>query len=87
MTVKELTLDTISSATALAIADRYGEPEWLRQTRQAAWETFAATPWPTYAEESWRRTRLTGFNVDNFQVQMQTLPRLAGRRGIAHRPG
>lgn len=66
MTVKELTRDTYSVAAVQQISDRYNEPEWLWQNRLAAWETFESLGWPTYKEETWRRTRLTGFNLDTF---------------------
>ena len=34
------------------------EPEWLREARLASLERYLATPWPTGAEEEWRRTSL-----------------------------
>ena len=66
MTTTELTINPISVAAVQQISDRYSEPEWLWQNRLAAWETFESLPWPTYKEETWRRTRLTGFNLDDF---------------------
>ncbi len=66
MTTKTMTATPISVAAVQAISDRYNEPAWLRQARLAAWEVFAATPWPTYKEETWRRTRLTGFKLENY---------------------
>ena len=66
MTTKTLTATPISVAAVKAISDRYNEPAWLRQARIAAWETFEAIPWPTYKEETWRRTRLRGFKLENY---------------------
>ena len=72
MTVKELTRDTYSVAAVQQISDHYNEPEWLWQNRLAAWETFETLGWPTYKEETWRRTRLTGFNLDTFTPATDT---------------
>jgi len=66
MNIQELTQEKYSLAAVRAISDHYQEPEWLRQARLAAWESFSALPWPDYTEETWRRTRLTGFNLDQF---------------------
>jgi len=66
MTTKTMTKNVISLAAVQSLSDFYNEPEWLRQARMAAWETFEATPWPTYKEETWRRTRLTGFQLEDF---------------------
>ena len=68
MTTKIMTATPISVAAVKAISDRYNEPAWLRQARLAAWETFEAIPWPTYKEETWRRTRLTGFDLNNYSL-------------------
>ncbi len=35
--------------------------------RLAAWRQFEAMPWPKSTDEAWRRTRLTGFNLKNFE--------------------
>jgi Fe-S cluster assembly protein SufD len=35
--------------------------------RLQAWRFFEEMPWPTGAEETWRRTRLTGFKLDDYQ--------------------
>ncbi len=82
MTVKTLTTDTLSQATALATSERFAEPEWLRQSRQTAWEIFEATPWPNYTEETWRRTRLTGFNLDNFHFQAKPAAGVSSRNQL-----
>ena len=66
MPTTKLLAKPISVAAIQQISDRYHEPEWLWQNRLAAWETFGSLPWPTYKEETWRRTRLTGFNLDDF---------------------
>ena len=40
------------------ISDRHDEPDWLRALRASWWERAEATPWPSGAEEEWRRTTL-----------------------------
>ncbi len=35
--------------------------------RLEAWRQFEALPWPQPTDEAWRRTRLTGFKLENFQ--------------------
>src|SRR5690606_30008303 len=43
------------------------EPDWLLEKRLAAWQLFEALPWPKPTDEAWRRTRLTGVELDKFQ--------------------
>ncbi|MCS7002603.1 MAG: hypothetical protein NZ518_07135, partial [Dehalococcoidia bacterium] len=52
--------------TVEALSARKNEPEWLRDLRLAAWETFEATPWPSGKEEAWRRLDLSGFTLDDY---------------------
>jgi Fe-S cluster assembly protein SufD len=40
----------------LALSERKGEPEWMKQRRLEAWRVFRATPRPTTRDEPWRRT-------------------------------
>jgi Fe-S cluster assembly protein SufD len=79
MPTTELTINPISVAAIQQISDRYHEPEWLWQNRLAAWEIFESLPWPTYKEETWRRTRLTGFNLDNFAPATDSHPSFSSR--------
>jgi Fe-S cluster assembly protein SufD len=68
--------------SAEAIAERSraaGEPEWMLEFRQKAWRFFEEIPWPDGTQETWRRTRLTGFSLDDFAplpagAESQTLP-------------
>ncbi|MBI4861031.1 MAG: Fe-S cluster assembly protein SufD [Candidatus Riflebacteria bacterium] len=34
------------------------EPDWLKTRRRLAWERFESSPWPSRADEEWRRTDL-----------------------------
>ena len=84
MTLKDtLVMDAIAEAAIDAISELNNEPEWIRQARRQAWETFEATPWPDYTEETWRRTRLTGFNLENFTLDIETSPRVSSRLELA----
>ena len=42
------------------------EPDWMLEFRLNAWRTFESLPWPKPTDEAWRRTRLTGFKLENF---------------------
>ncbi|MXY94906.1 MAG: Fe-S cluster assembly protein SufD [Caldilineaceae bacterium SB0670_bin_27] len=42
------------------------EPSWMLDFRLQAWQTFENLPWPKPTDEAWRRTRLTGFKLENF---------------------
>ncbi|GAA4421967.1 Fe-S cluster assembly protein SufD [Bremerella cremea] len=43
-----------------------GEPEWLVNLRQEAFETFEGMDWPTRKEEEWMRTDIRGFQLKKF---------------------
>lgn len=43
-----------------------GEPEWMLDIRRKAWRFFEEIPWPTGTEETWRRTKLTGFKLEDY---------------------
>jgi Fe-S cluster assembly protein SufD len=47
-----------------ALAASRGEPEWLQAARLAHLERYRTTPWPTGAEEEWRRTSLADLPRD-----------------------
>jgi Fe-S cluster assembly protein SufD len=62
----ETALAGFSEATVRALSAAHQEPEWMLNLRLDAWHTFEQIPWPTAKDEPWRRTRLTGFNLDKF---------------------
>lgn len=43
------------------------EPEWMLEFRLEAWRTYESIPMPKSTDEAWRRTRLTGFKLENFR--------------------
>jgi Fe-S cluster assembly protein SufD len=55
-----------SPAAFQALLQGREEPEWLRCTRRAAWETFTTLGLPERNTEEWRRTDLRGFPFDAF---------------------
>lgn len=63
---------TFSEQTVRAFSAARNEPDWLLERRLAAWQLFEELPWPKPTDEAWRRTRLTGFDLNKFQVA--TLP-------------
>lgn len=62
----EKTLVGFSEETVLSLSVARQEPQWMLQLRLEAWRTFESIPWPAATDEPWRRTRLTGFNLDKF---------------------
>lgn len=56
-----------NEATVRAASAAKKEPAWMLERRLAAWQTFESIPWPKPTDEDWRRTRLTGFNLNSFQ--------------------
>lgn len=56
-----------SEAVVRAASAAKNEPEWMLERRLAAWQTFEGMAWPKPTDEDWRRTRLTGFDLGNFQ--------------------
>jgi len=70
MTTQTLTTENISQSAVEALSQRKGEPSWMLDLRLKAWRFFEEMPWPTGAEETWRRTRLTGFNLEEYQPLM-----------------
>lgn len=62
------TLNTPVEALSLA----KNEPEWMLDIRRKAWRFFEELPWPTGNEETWRRTRLTGFKLEEYRPLVGT---------------
>jgi Fe-S cluster assembly protein SufD len=65
MTTGTLNIGTVSPVEALSQAKN--EPNWMLDLRLKAWRFFEEMPWPTGAEETWRRTKLTGFKLEDYQ--------------------
>ena len=65
MTTQTLTTSKVSAVETLSQAKN--EPAWMLDLRLKAWRFFEEIPWPTGAEETWRRTKLTGFKFEEYQ--------------------
>ena len=63
-----------NAETVRAASAAKNEPEWMREQRLAAWQTFESLPWPKATDEDWRRTRLTGFELENYQPFVHAEP-------------
>jgi Fe-S cluster assembly protein SufD len=60
-----MTINTLTTPVE-AISQAKGEPTWMLDLRQKAWRFFEEMPWPTGNEETWRRTKLTGFKLEDY---------------------
>jgi len=67
MNTKALTVPDISAAAVEAISRAKSEPAWMLELRLKAWRFFEEIPWPIGTEETWRRTRLTGFDLHEYE--------------------
>jgi Fe-S cluster assembly protein SufD len=67
MTREALNVANISASTVEAVSKAKAEPAWMLELRLRAWHLFERMPWPTGTEETWRRTRLTGFDLDDYR--------------------
>src|SRR5260221_6816530 len=47
---------------------RRAEPEWMRERRLDAWQTYQRIPMPTRQDEEWRRTDLRRLKLDDVQA-------------------
>ncbi|MBW3606270.1 MAG: Fe-S cluster assembly protein SufD [Actinobacteria bacterium] len=59
MKVTELTEQDV-----VALAERRGEPAWLRDRRQEAFKAFSDLTWPSRRDEAWRYTDPGRFDLD-----------------------
>jgi Fe-S cluster assembly protein SufD len=62
MTIQTTQISSLDATTVARISS--GEPAWLHGLRADWWRRVEAAPWPTAAEEEWRRTSLDGLPRD-----------------------
>ena len=55
-----------------------GEPAWLRQQRQAAWQTFEKLPLPTKRDIEWQRFDLKALKLDKISAEPSVTEKLNG---------
>ncbi len=70
--------------SVIALSAARNEPQWMRDFRLSAWRTFQDLPWPKETDEAWRRTRLTGFDLNRFQPASEPNPNATVNRQIQH---
>jgi Fe-S cluster assembly protein SufD len=58
VTTYDTTQTGFSRQAVEELSRRKGEPDWLRDARLAAWETYERLPMPQRTDEEWRRTDL-----------------------------
>ncbi|HEV2128335.1 MAG TPA: Fe-S cluster assembly protein SufD [Thermomicrobiales bacterium] len=49
-----------------ALSRSRNEPDWVREARLKAWETYESIPMPKRSDEEWRRTDLRRLKLDRF---------------------
>ncbi len=54
----------VNESAIRAISASHGEPEWLLNRRLDAWRVFEAMAMPNPLEEEWRRTDISGLDID-----------------------
>src|SRR5258705_7171776 len=68
--------------TEAAVAEliaRRAEPEWMRERRLDAWQTYQRIPMPTRQDEEWRRTDLRRLKLADVQPYSDGPPSEEGR--------
>ncbi len=54
-----------SRRAAEELSLRRGEPDWVREMRLSAWDTYEAIPMPKRTDEEWRRTDIRRVPIDD----------------------
>ncbi len=63
MTMTQTAQAGFSRAAVEALSAAWNEPQWVREARLRAWETYEGIPMPTLRDEEWRRTDLKGMKI------------------------
>jgi Fe-S cluster assembly protein SufD len=58
----------LSRSLVEQLSDVSREPAWLRERRLDAWDAFVRLPLPSPTDEEWRRTDLSGLNLDSLEM-------------------
>lgn len=66
----------LGEATIEQLSQRFKEPVWLGQLRQAAWQRHGQLPWPHPSDEIWRRTDVSCFDPSRPAVIPEAPPLL-----------
>ncbi|MBP9093122.1 Fe-S cluster assembly protein SufD [bacterium] len=57
---------TIAKERVADLAQRNGEPSWLQDSRNAAWEIYFQSPMPTTRDDDWRKTEIDNLDLSTF---------------------
>ena len=71
--VEHVPLTALQGITAAAwqeISRACGDPDWVRNLRRKAWETYVDTPMPTLRDEDWRRTDYRELQLEDLLLYM-----------------
>src|SRR5215211_481713 len=60
----ETKLTGFTRAAVESLSAAKNEPDWVRDWRLAAWETFERLDWPKRTDEEWRRTDFKALKLD-----------------------
>lgn len=58
--------NTIAKERVAVLAQRNGEPSWLQDSRNAAWEIYFQSPMPTTRDDDWRKTEIDNLDLSTF---------------------
>ncbi len=64
------------------LSHRRNEPDWLREKRVAAWETYEQIPMPKRTDEEWRRTDIRMLPIDDVTPFGELEARVANRTDL-----
>jgi Fe-S cluster assembly protein SufD len=62
-----------------------GEPDWLRERRLKAWDTYEVIPMPKRTDEEWRRTDIRSLPIDAVRPFADFGSRVSSREQLAAR--
>jgi len=66
--MSESSTNTITRARVDNIATQNSEPNWLKEARLEAWETYLQTPMPNSRDEDWRRTEIDALDLSKLNA-------------------
>jgi Fe-S cluster assembly protein SufD len=70
--VARLSAPALTQADVEALSAAKNEPQWLLESRLAAWELYTETPMPPLTQEEWRRTDYTSVKWEQAGIIMPT---------------
>ena len=88
--VEPATMTGFTREAVQALSAAKNEPDWVREWRLAAWETFERLEWPKRTDEEWRRTDFKALKLDRlapFTGAGETVSSLDGLLTVAEQGG